>query len=172
MFSMSNVPMQMHSTNTNIANLSSSIITNKNSNFDLIRSATNYENKHIYSDINLSENKIQAKITNSNSKQTKNLSCLKRQLTYLDLRKKGFHIMHFNVQHLIPKYNEIEYILTSSNNNKRDVLRLCETYLSESIVDFNLDIPGYSYLRKDRRHKEGGGVISIFCKSLQKQTGI
>ena len=67
--------------------------------------------------------------------------------------------MHLNVQHLIPKYDEIKYILTSKNYDKIDVLGLCETYLRESIVDFNLDIPGYSYLRKDRKHKKGGGLL-------------
>ena len=56
--------------------------------------------------------------------------------------QKGFHIMHLNVQNIIPKYDEIRYILTSSNDYKIDVLGLCETFLSESVVDFNFDIPG------------------------------
>ena len=77
--------------------------------------------------------------------------------------QKGFHMMNLNVQHIIPKYDEIRcmYILTSSNDYKIDVLGLCETFLSESIVDFNFDIPGYQYLRKDRNHKKGGGLLFI-----------
>ena len=87
--------------------------------------------------------------------------------------QKGFRIMHLNVQHIIPKYDEIRHILTSSNDYKIDVLGLCETFLSESVVDFNFDIPGYQYLRKDRNHKKRWLVTCLYCKprSFQAQTG-
>ena len=73
--------------------------------------------------------------------------------------QKGFHVVHSNIQHIIPKYDGIRYILTSSNDYNIDVLGLCKTFLSESIVDFNFDIPGYQYLRKDRNHKKAGGLL-------------
>ena len=79
------------------------------------------------------------------------------------LEQKGFHIMYLNVQHIIPKYDEIRYtiILTSSNDYEIDVLGLCETFLSESTVDYNFDIPGYQYLRKYRNHKKVAGYLFI-----------
>ena len=48
----------------------------------------NYENKHSkISDISLSENRIHAKITNSNSKQTKNLELLKTSVRRLEEKR-------------------------------------------------------------------------------------
>ena len=70
-------------------------------------------------------------------------------------KPKGFFGGHLNIRSLLPKFNQIEAILTQSN---LDFLALTETWLSPSI-DCNLIATlGFQLYRNDRTDKRGGGV--------------
>ena len=65
-----------------------------------------------------------------------------------------------NVQSLLPKIDEINVFASTM---KPDILIFCETWLSSSIDDRDVDIPGYCPpIRNDRAHRRGGGVCIYF----------
>ena len=73
-------------------------------------------------------------------------------------QQKGLHISCLNIQHLIPKLDEIRCMLMSDMCNV-DIFAMCETFMNDSISDINLNIPNYSYIRRDRCNKKGGGIL-------------
>ena len=52
--------------------------------------------------------------------------------------KKGLRIAHLNIQHIIPKLDEIKYYL--SNYKSNFILGLCETFLTESVNENTLQL--------------------------------
>ena len=77
---------------------------------------------------------------------------------------KGLHYIHGNIRSLFNKINQLKLYLVESNIS---CLGLSETWLTNTIPDNTLYIPGYSLLRLDRswlnpqgQIKKGGGV---FC---------
>ena len=78
--------------------------------------------------------------------------------------KKGMHVANLNIQHLLPKLDEIKLIL--SQNHSSDILGLCETFLTPMISDNDLSIPNYSFERKDRLANKGGGILVYISNKL------
>ena len=76
----------------------------------------------------------------------------------------GLRIANLNIQHLLPKLEEINYHL--QNKNSPDVLGLCETFLSNHINNDLLHLQNYVIERKDRSHKKGGGLLVYIRSSV------
>jgi hypothetical protein len=70
---------------------------------------------------------------------------------------KGLHIASLNIQHLLPKLDEIKLLLNQENSV--NILGLCETFLMSSISNDNLNINGFVFERRDRCIKSGGGIL-------------
>lgn len=71
--------------------------------------------------------------------------------------KKGFHVSCLNICHLLPKLDEVKYYL--SRDMSTDIFGISETFLHSSNNDNLLEINGFSYIRKDRDGKKGGGLL-------------
>ena len=69
-------------------------------------------------------------------------------------KKRGMHILHININSLLPKINELREIAKKTNAT---VIGVTESKLDDSINNSELHIVGYSILRCDRNRK-GGGV--------------
>ena len=92
---------------------------------------------------------------------------LQPKITDLNFRSKGLHLCNLNVQHILPKLDEFRILL--ANRNGPDIFAACETFLEPEILDNQIAIDGYDFLRKDRaatQNKNGGGLILYFRKSL------
>lgn len=81
---------------------------------------------------------------------------------------KGLHFCNLNVQHILPKIDELRLIM--ANDKCPDILGLCETFLNPNIMDTQVAIDGYDFIRKDRadtHDKSGGGIMLYFRNSLK-----
>ena len=67
---------------------------------------------------------------------------------------RGIHLIHLNVNSLLPKIDEVRKIAKCSNAS---VLGITETKLDQSIHNEEISIDGYNLIRKDR-NRHGGGV--------------
>ena len=83
----------------------------------------------------------------------------------LQFKKKGLHVANLNIQHFLPKIDEIKYHL-SQKENKMHILGLCETFLNENTTNTDLSIPNYNFERRDRSNKSGGGILIYVLDSL------
>ena len=72
------------------------------------------------------------------------------------LNKRGLHFMHVNINSILPKLEELKYIVNSA---KLSVIGISESKLDNSVDDSEICIPGYNILRKDR-NRNGGGVLA------------
>ena len=52
-------------------------------------------------------------------------------------------------------------------NEKPDLLAITETWLTDSVLDAEILIPGYNIFRKDRQDKRGGGVLFLIQNALE-----
>ena len=77
-------------------------------------------------------------------------------------KEKGLHFLHLNVNSLLPKIEEIRHIAKSSNAG---VFGITESKLDKSILDCEIDIPGYDILRCDR-DRNGGGVACYIRQDI------
>ena len=74
-------------------------------------------------------------------------------------QRKGVHFLHFNVNSLLPKIDEVNLIANKSNET---ILGIPETKLDKTIMDSELNIEGYDLIRSDRnRH---GGSVACYIK--------
>ena len=73
--------------------------------------------------------------------------------------QKGLKICHQNIRGLQGKFDEVSQIL---NNNKIEIFFLSELFLNN--INSKFIIPGYEFLRKDRKTGSGGGV-GIFIRT-------
>ena len=69
-------------------------------------------------------------------------------------RSKGIHLIHLNVNSLLPKIDEIRYI---AERTKAAVIGITESKLDESIFQSEIQIDNYDLLQCDR-NRNGGGV--------------
>ena len=76
--------------------------------------------------------------------------------------KKGIHLLHININSLLPKINELREI---AGHTKASIIGISESKLDDSIDDNEIDIPGYSVLRSDR-NRHGGGVACYVKNEL------
>ena len=63
-----------------------------------------------------------------------------------------------NIRGLISNLTSLQNEL---NISKPALVIICETFLTDSVPDCALTIPGYSFFRKDR-NTHGGGIIIYF----------
>ena len=77
--------------------------------------------------------------------------------TTLGLVKRGLRIGNLNVRHILPKIDEIEHILQEKRSV--DIFGICETFLNDKVTNNELNIDGFTFERRDRKSREGGGVL-------------
>ena len=87
----------------------------------------------------------------------------------LDFSSKGLHLCNLNIQHILPKLDELRTIM--STDKCPDVLGVCETFLASHVSDGQISIEGYDLIRKDRSDTQdkcarGGGLIFYYRNTL------
>ena len=76
-----------------------------------------------------------------------------------NFHRKGMSFIHLNVRSLLPKISELSVIL---HRTKASVMAVSETHLDSSISNNEVNIQGYTMIRRDR-NRSGGGVC-LFIK--------
>ena len=77
-------------------------------------------------------------------------------------KSKGLTMAHLNVRSLIPKIEQVAYILQTT---QVDILSLNETWLDGTISNADLHIDGYEIIRADR-NRAGGGVALYISNDI------
>ena len=72
--------------------------------------------------------------------------------------RKGLYFIHLNINSLLPKINELQYIAKNSN---AAVIGMSETKLDNTVYDSEVAIDGYNIARSDRNTKCGGVACYI-----------
>lgn len=80
-----------------------------------------------------------------------------------------FNVAHLNCQSIRPsvhssKFDELKSILSGSRFH---AIGISETWLKSVVLNRAIDIPGYKFVRNDRRHSRGGGVGIYVSNKLQ-----
>ena len=75
---------------------------------------------------------------------------------------KELHLIHLNVNSLLPKIDELRNIAKCSN---AAVIGITETKLDKTVYDPEVTIDGYSIVRNDRNRK-GGGVACYIRRNI------
>ena len=66
--------------------------------------------------------------------------------------RKGLHFIHLNINSLLPKIDELQYIAKNSN---AAVIGISESKLDNTIYDSQVAIDGYKIVLNDRNRKGG-----------------
>ena len=80
---------------------------------------------------------------------------------------KGLHFCNLNIRHIVPKLDGLR--ISMAHENCPDVSGMCETFLTSSVSDNQIDIDGFDFISKDRsdtKNKTGGDVILYYRKSV------
>jgi len=72
------------------------------------------------------------------------------------------HILYFNAHSLLPNIEELRALCPT---NSPDIVCVVETWIDNSILDCELNIPGYSIVKHDR-NRHGGGVLMFINNKL------
>ncbi|CAB3986328.1 Hypothetical predicted protein, partial [Paramuricea clavata] len=72
--------------------------------------------------------------------------------------EKGLRICHLNIRSLVNKIDEIRVFCET---HKPHVLCLNETWLDTSIADGEIQLDGYSHIRRDKTRHQGGVLVYI-----------
>ena len=75
------------------------------------------------------------------------------------VHRESLHCFYSNVQGLM---NKLPELLSLQSSHAWDLIAITETWLTDSILDSELSIPGMYLIRKDRLSK-GGGVL-LYCR--------
>ena len=78
------------------------------------------------------------------------------------LNKKGLHFLHININHLLPKIDELK---CNANKTKTAVIGITESKLDHTVLDLEINLPEYNILRYDR-NRNSGGVACYIWKGL------
>ena len=92
----------------------------------------------------------------SNHKQKQLQSLINEDSLHSDsslIMCEGIKLLHINCQSLIPKFEELKFFTLSNNIS---FLSINETWLNNSVMDKEIDIPGYVLFRQDRNDGYGG----------------
>ena len=73
-------------------------------------------------------------------------------------RSKGIHLIHLNVNGLLPKIDEIRYI---AERTKASVIGITESKLDKSIFQSETQIENYDLLQCNRNKNDGGVACYI-----------
>ena len=76
--------------------------------------------------------------------------------------KRGFHMVHVNINSLFPKIDEIRAI---ADTTKASVIGITESKLDSTITDAEVSIDGYNHIRNDR-NRHGGGVACYIREDI------
>ena len=71
---------------------------------------------------------------------------------------KGLRVACHNINRLLNKLDQLKLFLVNDYPSL-DIYCLSETFLTETIIDSYLSIDGYTFVRKDRFNKKGGGLL-------------
>ena len=81
--------------------------------------------------------------------------------------KNDFKALQLNICGLISKQNELSKLITGClNNNKIDIVILCETWLTPQ-VNHLVQVLGYQFYGIERNTKKGGGVGFLVAKEIK-----
>ena len=79
---------------------------------------------------------------------------VQQQYLWDNFSKRGLHLIHLNINSLLPKIEELRSIVKSSN---AAVIGISESKLDKTIFNAEISIERYDIIRKDR-NRNGGGV--------------
>ena len=71
---------------------------------------------------------------------------------------KGLRICYLNVRSLVNKIDEMQVFCET---HQKHVLSLNETWPYSSISNSEIQLPGYSLVRRDKTHRNGGVLIYV-----------
>ena len=96
------------------------------------------------------------------SSECNNLGCYKAHdnSKWKVFSKKGLHILHLNINSLLPKIDEIRFIAKQSNAS---ITGISESKLDSSILNSELDIDEYNLIRLDRSTR--GGRVACYIRT-------
>jgi len=80
--------------------------------------------------------------------------------------RKQLCLMYFNARSIRNKLDELKIFVDNFNP---DIIGVVETWLREDIVDSEINLDGYSFIRIDRKNdlkSKGGGVIVYIKEGL------
>ena len=77
--------------------------------------------------------------------------------TWNIFKKRGMHFIHLNINSLLPKTDEICYVLNAT------VMGISETKLENTVLSSELKIEGYDLVRSDLSRR--GGCVACFVKN-------
>ena len=73
-------------------------------------------------------------------------------------KAKGVHLIHLNINSLLPKFNEIRYLAARTNDA---VITISGSKLDETVLQPEIQISNYELLRWDRNRNVGGAACCI-----------
>ena len=74
----------------------------------------------------------------------------------LSFNARGLSVVHLNFRSLLGKMDQLRLLC---QRNGADIITLSETWLNKGIDDGEIELPGYSIIRRDSGERIGGGVI-------------
>ena len=77
-------------------------------------------------------------------------------------KNRGLHFIHLNINSLLPKIEELRFIAKSTN---AAVIGICESKLDASVLEQEINIDNYKFLRCDR-NRQGAGVACYIRNDL------
>ena len=80
---------------------------------------------------------------------------IEEHLGYKIFQKRGLHFIHINANSILSKLEEVKIIAFET---KAAVIGISESKLDETVLNGEIQIPGYNILRSDR-NRHGGGVL-------------
>ena len=78
------------------------------------------------------------------------------------LKKRGLRFVHININSLLPKIDELQYITKLS---EAAVIGILESKLDDSVQSFKTQIKNYDLIRSNR-NRHGGGVACFIINDL------
>ena len=80
--------------------------------------------------------------------------------TWNIFQKGDMHLIHLNINSILPKIDEIRYIVKLTNAT---VIGLSETKLDNTVLSSEREIEGYDLVRSDQSRRGGG--VACFVKN-------
>ena len=105
------------------------------------------------------------KNTSTNDPICLNATSPHAKIRELQFSSKGLHLCNLNIQHILPKLNELRVVM--AKNNGPDIFCACETFLEPNMSNNQIAIDGYVIHRKDKaatQNKNGGGLV-LYCRN-------
>ena len=82
--------------------------------------------------------------------------------TWQPFKRRGLHLLHININSLLPKIDELSSIAKETN---AAIIGVTESKLDDSILNEEIKIEGYDLLRCDR-NRHGGGVACYIKQNI------